>query len=131
MRLSEEEQEFILLLGQAFEKNAFASLTEAELAKAMGMTQDGVENIIARLAGRDLFQCTSTSIHPRPRSLEVAREIEHQRREAGQPPDLVEKVIRWCRRRPVTAGIILVLQALGALVGLVGGILGIAAFFRK
>lgn len=131
VELERLEEEFVLLLAEQYEKHGSSAFTEADIQSRLRIDEGQLQILFHRLAGNDLFQATSTSVHARPDAVDWARDIRAARAASGEPPDRVGGFDAWARRNRIMAGVIIVFKYGGPIVGMIGGILGIVALVRS
>ncbi|HUW55990.1 MAG TPA: hypothetical protein VMZ92_05100 [Planctomycetota bacterium] len=134
MLLSRKEEDYILLMGRAYEEGVHA-VRQKDVMRELNITADEYSDIRRVLDGLGESGMTSkhteggvtyTDVYPSRRSLELAREIRKRRAEEAHP-DVVARFSSWWRRSPWLAWPVIVFIVLSAAYGIVELVLRVIA----
>ncbi len=130
LTLQDDEKEFFLLLARMFEDKPRESIHHTQISDALEITPKRVDAILNRFINRGFFDNCGGYFSATQKTIDLAREIQHLKEQAPKSPDHVDQLVSWAKSKPVIAFLIVAAQVLGPIIGLVGGVLGILAFWR-
>ena len=131
--LTDEEKEVIQYMAKAYSEG-IDEIPIDELRAPLGLCGEAMPAVLRSLDALEVLMIYS---HEGPRSITrfepcvgLAREIKQHEQERANP-DLVAATIAWCRRKPLTAYVILLVLFLGWLSGAAVGLMAFWGLMSK